>query len=262
MRNGKPVTHTSIGTRFQLVSIAFPVFGFLFFIGSALPWASSAQGGTAVVTGTQRVFVRRGPGLQYQPFGTLPRGTSVDIQEMQGEWARVLTANGQVGYVNSTFLALPAEAAKGTGTPETAPPTAPPARAESATLRPLQERNPALEAEARGLRQELEALKNRVEPTLAPLPTAGSTGAEVEQLRAQIARLTTAVEGLQRGLADTRSASEPQVAVSTSPSNDGAPHTVSPTALLLGAAGLGAGWLMGGAFGRRQERGRRSRIRF
>ena len=33
-------------------------------------------------------------------------------------------------------------------------------------------------------------------------------------------------------------------------------------AILLGAIGLGAGWLVGGAYGRRQERGRRSRIRF
>jgi hypothetical protein len=37
---------------------------------------------------------------------------------------------------------------------------------------------------------------------------------------------------------------------------------LSSTALVLGVIGLLIGWLVGAAYGRNQERGRRSRIRF
>ncbi len=267
MRNGKPVTRKSRGSRFRWLGFAFPVFCFLFSISFLLPPVSWGQGGTAVVTGTKRVFVRRGPGLEFPPFATLTNGTAVDIQEMQGEWARITTVGGQVGYVNSTFLALPGEGERSSATPAAPAAGAAPARSETAAFRAVNERNKALEAEVRSLQQELEAIKSRPETTPAAAPAAvtpaGST--DVAQLQGQLARLTTAVEGLQRGLADTRLAAEPAAGTTTSTTpttSEGAPHSVSSTAILVGVLALGLGWLMGSAFGRRQERGRRSRVRF
>jgi hypothetical protein len=269
MRNGTPVIRKSRGSRFRWLGFALPVFGFLFSIAFLLPPVGWGQGGTAVITGARRVFVRRGPGLEFQPFATLTNGTTVDVQEMQGEWARITTAGGQVGYVSSTFLALPAEAERQSATPAAAPPPgAAPMRSEPAPVRAVTERNKALEAEVRNLQQELEAQKSRADATPVPAPVAttpvGTT--DIEQLKGQLARLTTAVEGLQRGLADARLAAEPPAATTTTTTPatpaDGSPHSVSSTAILLGVVGLGVGWLMGSAFGRRQERGRRSRVRF
>ncbi|HXQ21542.1 MAG TPA: SH3 domain-containing protein [Candidatus Acidoferrales bacterium] len=222
-----------------------------------------------MVTGAKRVFVRRGPGLEFQPFATLTNGTTVDVQEMQGEWARITTVGGQVGYVNSTFLSLPAEAERQSATPAAPPPpgTAP-VRSEAAPLHAVNERNKALEAEVRSLQQELEAQKSRAEatPVAAPAATTPGGATDIEQLKGQLAHLTTAVEGLQRGLADARLAAEPPAATTTTTTPatpaEGSPHSVTSTAILLGVVGLGVGWLMGSAFGRRQERGRRSRVRF
>ena len=41
---------------------------------------AAAQSNTAVVTGTQRVFVRRGAGTEFPAFATLERGSVVEVQ--------------------------------------------------------------------------------------------------------------------------------------------------------------------------------------
>ena len=87
-------------------SILFSLVVGLLALHPALIWA---QPTTAIVTGTERVFVRRGPGNEFAPFASIPSGSTVDVQEMSGEWAKIVTASGQVGYINSNFLALPGE---------------------------------------------------------------------------------------------------------------------------------------------------------
>ena len=257
----------------------------------------------ALITGAERVLLRRGPGRKFAPFAALTEGSAVEVLEMQGEWSRVKTASGQVGYVHSNFLALPSEAraaaeretlqptaqptlrptAQPTLPPTapptvrpTAPPTPPPtasptlrptaqptpqptARLDSAALNLLTERNKALEAQVGALQTELSALKSRTPTTTEPAATVAASG-DAAEMRTELKRLTAAVESLQQHVSVNAPAGEAPVAGSAAaePPERG----VSPTALLLGAGGLLTGWLLGAAYGRNQDRGRRSRIRF
>ncbi|HVO25570.1 MAG TPA: SH3 domain-containing protein [Candidatus Margulisiibacteriota bacterium] len=228
--------------------------------------AAWGQGSTVVVTGTKRVMVRRGPGTGFPPFAALTKGSVVEVLEMRGEWARVKTAGGQVGYVRSNFLALPNEgsAAAATETPllqPTATPSAPPtARVDSAALHTLTERNKALEAQVSALQDELTALKNRPTQTAQPAPTSAPVTGEAEELRKELKRLTAAVEGLQKRVSAVSPSNDAPAA--SAPSTEAPEHNVSPTALVLGAIGLLLGWVGGITYGRTQDRGRRSRIRF
>jgi len=250
--------------------------------------ASWAQGGNAVVVGAEQVFVRRGPGTEFPPFATLTKGDTVEVQEMQGEWARIQTASGQTGYVRSNFLLPPGEKEKVSAptppakanaptppakvsappAPAAAPPAAAgtsPERGEAAALRAANERSKALEAEVRSLQQQLTELKSRAEATPAPVTpsattTPGASPGGTERIEAQLARLTLALEEVQRRI-DARPSSEPLgPAVAVTPDTSG--HAWSSGSLALGALGLMIGWLLGGTLGRRQDRGRRARIRF
>lgn len=228
--------------------------------------AAWGQGNTAVVTGADRVFIRRGPGTEFPPFATLTEGSTVEVQEMQGEWSRVRTASGQVGYVHSNFLALPSEA--GAKAPTEAPrahptvaPTSPrpTAHSDSAALSALTDKNKALEAQLSALQDELTALKSRAAQPPEPAPTA-AVATDTEALHAELKRLTAAVEALQLRVAGAAPSSEAPPAA-TGPA-EAPERSVSSTAALLGALGLFVGWFIGSAYGRNQERGRRSRIRF
>jgi len=268
MRNEKPAVRTSWPRCVSL--IGFSVSCLL--LSTLLPFASTAgaQGNTVLVTGAERVFVRRGPGTEFPPFATLTKGSTVEVQEMRGEWARITTASGQTGYINSTFLALPGEREKEHTAASPAPSATAPAvttpvaaagASEAAALRAATERNKNLEAQVHGLQQELADQKTRAEAT--PACAAASTpmpgGPAAEQLHSELARLTVAVENMQRRL-DVLPVTE--VPSANAGSGDGSSHLLSPGAVLLGMLGVLAGWLFGSSYGRRQERGRRSRIRF
>jgi hypothetical protein len=217
---------------------------------------AGAQGNPAVVTGAERLVVRRGPGRGYQPVATLSRGSTVDVQEIHGEWARIVTEQGQRGYIKSTFLVLPTEKQRHSVSPAVAAAPTAAATAAAPGSAALQEQNKALEAEVNSLRQELAELQNRRDAT--PVPAATPTPPIPEQWHAELARLATAVEGLQRRI-DARAAGDGVAQISPV---DGGGHTVSATSMLFGMIGILVGWLIGGTFGRKQERGRRSRIRF
>jgi len=267
----------------------------------ALVWGQGNN--TAVITGADRVLIRRGPGRKFPPFAALTEGSAVEVEEMQGEWSRVKTANGQVGYVHSNFLALPSEA--GAAAPPAAPeaaaqptpqptakptlrptaqptlrPTAQPtlrptpkptlqptalptpqptARSDSAALNALTEKNKALEGQVSELQAELTALKSRTPPAVEPAATAAA-GGDAAEMRAELKRLTAAVEGLRQRVGGSAPAGEAPAAGAASA--EPPERNVSPAALLLGAVGLLTGWLLGAAYGRNQDRGRRSRIRF
>jgi SH3 domain protein len=225
----------------------------------AMPSAAWSQGNSAVVAGTQRVFVRRGPGTEFPAFTTLAKGSPVDILEMQGEWARVKIANGQVGYVHSNFLQLSSEAGSHAEAPRTAPAAQPAAQGADAALSGLTEKNRALEAQVSALQEELTALKSRAAEAPAPGPTAAA-GGDAEDLRGELQHLTAAVEALQKQVAGTSASNAAPPSGALPP--EATEHAVPSTALVLGAVGLLVGWLAGAAYGRNQERGRRSRIRF
>lgn len=271
MKNESPVIQEARPFGFGLFRwfrVAFPLPRFVISIclvvlcGLDTP-ASWAQGSTAVVAGARRLLVRRGPAKSYAPFAILSTGTKVEVQEMEGEWAHIVMPGGQAGYVNSTFLALPNEKRRAaptpTATPSGLPPTATPRASESTALRTPNERNPSLETDVRSLREEVATLKSRAEATPAAAPVAAAA-VETEQLRSDLKRLSTAVEGLQRRL-DARPMTEGSLPIAAVPA-EGSPPVVSPMAILLGGVGLSVGWLVGSAYSRRQERGRRSRIRF
>jgi hypothetical protein len=269
-----------------LTGLGFSIFCFVFFIFSLPSSTACAEGGTAVVVGAERLFVRRGPGTEFPPFATLTKGDTVEVQEMQGEWARIMTGGGQTGYVRSNFLVLPRERER-PASPPSAPPTPlqkpQPAAAEPSALRAANARNKALETEIRNLQQEITALRSRsavalavvtpasVTPasatpvattpltppptaTLVPVPAAGT-----DQLQAEIVRLTAMVETLQH-----RPESRPPIEGLPAPvvPIEETPHAWSSGALALGIIGVAIGWLAGTMLGRKPDRGRRSRIRF
>jgi SH3-like domain-containing protein len=221
---------------------------------------------TVVVTGTKRVLVRRGPGTEFPPFAALTKGSVVEVLEMRGEWSRVKTAGGQVGYVHSNFLALPSEARSAAAgeaphpQPTATPLPQPTAHSDTAALNTLTERNKALEAQVSALQEELTALKNRPTQTAQPTPTAAAATGDTEDLRTELRRLTVAVEGLQRRMGANPPSND--AAAAGAPPPEATERSVSSTALVLGALGLLLGWVGGITYGRTQERGRRSRIRF
>jgi hypothetical protein len=260
----------------QLTGSEVSVPGFLFSIFCVclglfvcLVVSARAQANSAVVAGAAHVFIRRGPGTEFPPFATLTEGSSVEIQEMHGEWARVLTASGQSGYVNSNFLAIPGEhrapPAPARAVPPAAapahavPPGATPARSEAAAVRQLTEENKGLTAQIAQLQEELATLKARSEVAPSSVPTAAPVSLDVEKFQAEVTRLTAAVERLEKRL----DVEPPRVSVSPLPGlpADGPVRVVTSTTILLAGVGLCVGWLVGNAFGRRQERARRPRVR-
>jgi SH3 domain protein len=249
--------------------------GLVLALGVRTAWAQPPT--PAVVRGADKLVVRRGPGKKFPVFAVLNRGAKVDVQELDGEWARIVTAAGQRGYVNSTFLALPNEREKPAahapepGELRTANERLHALEAElhgandrvkalDAELRTAAERNKSLDAEVSTLQQELAALKagGAAAPALAAGADAGALS--TEKLQTELARLAGAVEGLQHRF-DARPMSEPGLPTTTVFGED-PPPLISAAAVLLGMVGILVGWFLGGVFGRKQERGRRSRIRF
>ncbi|MFI5398132.1 MAG: SH3 domain-containing protein [Candidatus Binatia bacterium] len=270
MGNREPASHLMAPFGFVRIRCpSFPAPRSLFSIAFVflLCWGTVvwAQGNTAIVTGADHVFIRRGPGTGFPPFATLSEGATVEIQEMQGEWARVLTANGQSGYVNSTFLSLPGEhpaKPSAVAMPATTPTAAStPVEHQSAALRTLTEQNKSLSAEVRRLQDELATMKSQAEVMPSPAPTSAPVANEFERLHSDLARLGAAVEHLQRRLDVETSAPRENVAPSMAAPPEGVQRMTASTAGLLAAIGFCIGWLLGNAYGRRHERGRRPRVR-
>ena len=233
------------------------IIGLLFCLVAAS--TASAQGNTAVITGADHVFIRRGPGTEFPPFATLSQGATVEIQEMRGEWARVQTVTGQSGYVRSTFLALTGERS----------PAATPSRAVLSTATPAERQVPTVSTsvtqanppatEQRPPQQQPPPAQGQPAATPVATPAAPVAASELEKLHGDVARLTATVEQLQQRLTvDTAKEGLPPV---PTPAAEEGSRVMTSTAILLMAIGLSVGWLLGNAYGRRQERGRRPRVR-
>ena len=72
--------------------------------------AGTAEGQTettaTIVTNSGRLRVRSGPGANYDIVTYLNNGDTVTVLSVEGEWAQIRTADGQEGFVSTTFLQM------------------------------------------------------------------------------------------------------------------------------------------------------------
>ncbi len=185
----------------------------------------------ATVQGVDAVNVRRGPGLDSAAFAYVTRGTGVRVEEVSGQWARVTLASGESGYINAAYLKVES----GMTMPLAATPTAFPSDPQSAAPAAAAEGTPAaaLEHQLAQLRERLNALESQ-----AVTPLAGASPA------------------VSPTFAESRSPAPLPVAVTPPDQFD-----IGPS-LALAGFGLLIGFLLGAAYGQRQERRKRSRVRF
>ena len=204
---------------------------------------------SAVVTGAELLYVRRGPGVNFPAFATIERGERVEVERLEGVWALVRLPSGQSGYVHSTFLSFPGESRATIIVPATATPT------------PTQQPEPSATGDAAAKNgsttqpaQEGQGPPSAGAATLAPSQgtAASESSRDLATLRTDVQRLTVAVDNLQRRIGDSGSVVDG--------TTDHAWHSGVVGALVLLA--LLVGWMGGSAYGRQSERSRRSRIRF
>ncbi len=175
--------------------------------------ASAVEARTAMVR--ERARLRQGPSVATDLLGELLPGTSLEILGESNGWRQVQTPDGMTGYVWGAHLSDEGAEPK----PTDAPPPG----------------NRGLLDEVRGLRDEVSALRAHPEP---------ATAADLERLRDEVERLSSAQQDLARRLDAHASATTP-----VDPPADG---TLGLTLVLL-LVGIGIGWIMS-----RLLRGRRS----
>jgi len=221
---------------------------------AALPGlVSGREGAVGVVRGAEALYVREGPGTEYTAFDSLPKGTEVEVQGIEGSWVAIRTPAGRTGYLHSTFLELRGNADVVQPEPQRAEATSRAEAAEAdAAVEPLAVENPARDQPS----------ENAPTPTVADSPQKESTkenaGDGRDELLGDVKRILRLTEELHEELAG-----QPRVAASPPPVMNGstrAPGVAST--LALSGIGLLFGFLMGSVYGRRQERNRRSRVRF
>jgi Bacterial SH3 domain len=215
-----------------------------------------AEARPATVTGADRVFVRRGPSVDFQAFSTVEKGQRVDVQGTTGDWALVKVPSGEQGYISGLYLVyldgtpvagnLAAPTATATAAGVAQVPT--PAGVAVSAAAGLAQENAALKAKAEGLQQELDSLRKA---TTHPTPAAD----DIVALRAEVRRLADTTDALRSRL-DSPGAGAVPLAFG------GGEQWSTPTVVVVGAVALLLGWLIGGGLARREERNKRTRIRF
>jgi hypothetical protein len=209
--------------------------------------------GTATVRGAEAVNVRRAPSADSPAFVSLPRGRSVTVERVADGWAVVTLPSGQQGYIKAVFLDLPAGIENVAGPAATGVP-APAAAAATAAIVPTaapatpdahadRQRAELLEREVAEMRERLAAIESAVATPGSGRPTPGE-GAHF-------------VEGQRRSDEPTHVAGALFPTAATAPD----PGEIGPSFALAGVGAL-IGFLFGTVYGRRQERNRRSRVRF
>jgi uncharacterized protein YraI len=211
------------------------------------PTRSAAETIPAIVTGAERLYVRRGPGVDFPAFATIEQGERVEVERLEGVWALVKLASEQTGYVHSTFLSFPGQMRATVIAVASPTPTSTPMPQPTASWTPKVLPSPSGEPAPPGGGEAGAHDRTSV--------ASGSTDGEpdLRALQQQIERLTLAIDALeaQLGARSTRDGTE-----------DEGPSWTSASVALLFLMALLVGWVAGGAYGRQVERTRRSRIRF
>ncbi len=226
--------------------------------------AQALQTGSGVVRGAQTLNLRAGAGLEYPPIGVLREGDRVEIKSINAPWATVRTSTGGTGYVRIEYLSnqaapkareeaatKPAAAVTQQAEPvvEEAPARAVPQAARGAQqaalldeLSTLHEQNAKLETELATLREQLAAAQGQKQP-----------GSELDTLRADVGRVLALAEQIDRRVGDQKREG--------SRADPADRPLVDPNVWLLAGACVVFGVLLGGGYGRLQDRSRRTRIR-
>ncbi len=194
-----------------------------------------AEAVKGVIEGAEAVNVRRAPGTESPAFAFITKGTRVTVEAIDGQWAQIVLSSGQRGYVNAAYVKLPPGAAVGPASPPTPTLEASQTASLEATPSPLIEPTRSVDEELAAMRKRLAALESSVATPAAAQATGVPT--------------PTSTPGLE-GLPLT------PVALPASPDLDVGP------ALALAGVCLVIGFAIGTLYGQRQERRRRSRVRF
>jgi hypothetical protein len=197
---------------------------------------------------------------------TLTKGRTVTVEKVIGPWALITLDSGRQGYVKAVFLELPARlevvAAPTLAlvlTPAPIPPTPMPTDTAASTPALAPEahadaaRRDVLAREVAQLRDRLAALESAVVTTPGGATPAGRTSAEA----APSAEVTPSDEAPLSERPPTLAAAPLLPSIPQPPEA----QEIGPS-LALAGVGLIIGFLLGAAYGRRQERNRRSRVRF
>lgn len=200
------------------------------------PMAAAAAAVVATVRGAQAVNVRRGPDAQTAAFAMLPKGARVKVESIAGGWALVVLEHGERGYINAVYLALPPGTTLAAGPTVTttinvaSPATDTPAAAAAAPV------TPPFEQKLAQVLERVAALESVIAtPSVVPDRT-HERGADTP--------LSRNVEPL------------------VTPNGDTADLRDIGPSLALAGVGLVVGFFLGAAYGQRQERNRRQRVRF
>jgi SH3-like domain-containing protein len=169
--------------------------------------------------------LREGPSAATDLVGEIEAGERVDILGESGGWRQVRTADGRVAYLWGEHL-LPKEGE-----------ARPPAEGQGGAPRSLAD-------QVRELRDDVAALRQRPEP---------ATAADLERVRQELDRLTTAERDLARRFDDRF---VPGVAA-----GDPAPESTSTFAPALLLTGALVGFAVSRVMQRRRDHRQRSRLR-
>jgi hypothetical protein len=191
--------------------------------------------GSGTIEGAQTLHVRSGPGVEHSSVGLLNRGDAVEVQSVEGSWARIRHRGGE-GWVHASFVTMGSGAAANEPPPPT--PTRTPSPPVETTGTPTSEAETAATDTGDG-------------PTVEAIAGEGEISGD---LRASIDRILTLTEAMHHDL-ERRRNTLPATARS-----DGGIGLQSGIGLL--ALGAVVGFFIGTIIGRQQERRGRSRVRF
>jgi len=198
------------------------------------------------VAGVPAVNLREQPSTNSRAVTWLAEGEPVEVQGVVNGWALVQTARGQSGYIRRGYIEASENEIKAIASAQRAAQAAAPAAATPADPEPGPGREADLEAQVRSLREQLEELRRQATVTAD----------------AQQDRILREVRGDLRKLLEQTSAIERRLAAGAAGGSPAAPmQSTPPFPWMMLGFGILIGAVLGAAFGRRQERSRRTRIR-